>query len=194
MLNYTPTQLVDIHYSNVPDWLIANNLVPPKNENSGTTPQDVINIDIQFAKLHFTENKVAGVPPEITHMLKGEISYVDAMAIFSFLEQSEGTGSARNVFGLFKTEALKSWWTLLRSWEKGNLHLSHASTILVRHLSQDEPNLQRKYQAAERTVRTIDNRYVPATVYPTATFHLVITNLIRNPTLPAHPTDRTLKL
>jgi hypothetical protein len=158
MLDYTPTQLVDIHYSNVPDWLIANSLVAAKNDNCGTTPQDVINIDIQFAKLHFSENKVASVPPEITQLLKGEISYVDALTIFAFLEQSEGTGSARNVFGLFKTEALKSWWTLLRSWEKGNLHLSHASATLVRRLSQDEPNLQRKFQAAEKTVRTIDNR------------------------------------
>ena len=158
MSNFTPSQLINLHYSNVMDWLVTNELINTRMDNNDTTPQCVINIDIQFAKLHFSENKVASVPPEILHLMKGDITYYDAMTIFTFLEQSEGKGSARNVLGYFKSEALKSWWNLLRSWEKGNLHLIHAVSTLVKFLAHDEPNLQRRFEAAEKTVRTIDNR------------------------------------
>lgn len=158
MSEFNPSQLVNLHYSNVMDWLVLNGFVSPRIESTGTTPQCVIDIDIQFAKLHFTENKVASVPPEITCLMKSDITYVDATSIYNFLEQSEGKGCPRNIFGLFKSEALKSWWNLLRSWEKGNLHLSHAVNTLVKFLGHDIPFLQRKFQAAEKTVRTIDNR------------------------------------
>lgn len=158
MSQSNPPQLVNLHYSNVMDWLVLNGFIPSGTNSTGTTPQCVIDIDIQFAKLHFTENKVASVPPEIVCLIKGDINYMDATAVYAFLEKTEGKGCARNMFGLFKSEALKSWWNLLRSWEVGNLHLSHAINMLVKLLAHDVPYLQRKFQAAEKTVRTIDNR------------------------------------
>jgi CDK5 regulatory subunit-associated protein 3 len=159
MSEYRPTRIVNLHYTNVMDWMLSSNLVNPKIVNPGTSPQDVIDIDIQFAKLYFTENKVASVPKEISNLIAGSITYIDAKKIYSFLEQTEGRGSAKNIFGLYNSEALKSWWTLLVSWVTNNLHIAHAVNTLVKRLGIDEPNLQRKYQATEKIFRTIDNRF-----------------------------------
>lgn len=158
MTEFKPSQIVNLHYSNVMSWLLFNDLLSPNNGNHSASPQDIIDIDIQFAKLYFTENKVSSIPEEISSLIKGDITYVDAKTIYSFLERTEGRGSAKNVFGLFNSEAIKSWWTLLRSWEMGNLHICHAVNTLVKRLGIDEPNIERKYQAAEKTFRTIDNR------------------------------------
>ena len=159
MSEYHPTRIVNLHYTNVMDWMLSSNLVNPKTGNPGASPQDVIDIDIQFAKLYFTENKVASVPKEISTLVAGSITYIDAKKIYSFLEQTEGRGSAKNMFGIYNSEALKSWWTLLVSWVTNNLHIAHAVNTLVKRLGIDEPNLVRKYQATEKIFRTIDNRF-----------------------------------
>ena len=153
-----PPQIINIHYSNVTEWFLLLNVVSPKLV-SGASAQDVVDIDIQFARLHFTENKVASVPDDIASLVRGDITYLDASVIYSFLERTEGRGSARNIFGMFHSEAIKSWWTLLRSWEVGNTHIHHAVKTLVSRFGTDEPNIERKYQAAEKIFRTIDNRY-----------------------------------
>lgn len=140
------------------EWFLLLNVVSPK-PTSGASAQDVVDINIQFARLHFTENKVASVPDEIAALVKGEITYLDATIIYSFLERTEGRGSAKNIFGMFHSEAIKSWWTLLRSWEVGNTHIHHGVKTLVSRFGVEEPNIERKYQAAEKIFRTIDNRY-----------------------------------
>ena len=99
------------------------------------------------------------MPDDIASLVRGEITYLDATVIYSFLERTEGRGSARNIFGMFHSEAIKSWWTLLRSWEVGNTHIHHAVKTLVARFGTEEPNIERKYQAAEKVFRTIDNRY-----------------------------------
>lgn len=160
MEEFNQPQVVHLHYSNILDWLQQKGLVTSRPGSYGGSGQDVVDIDIQFAKLHFTENKVSAVPDEISALVRSDITYIDAQAVFKFLEQSEGRGSAKNMFGLFNSAAIKSWWTLLRSWENGNLHIQHAVNILVQRLGVDEPNLERKHQAAEKIIRTIDNRLV----------------------------------
>lgn len=165
MSEYHPTRIVNLHYTNVMDWMLSSNLVNPKTGNPGASPQDLIDIDIQFAKLYFTENKVASVPKEISTLVAGSITYIDAKKIYSFLELTEGRGSAKNIFGLYSSEALKSWWMLLVSWVTNNLHIAHAVNTLVKRLGIDEPNLERKYQATEKIFRTIDNRFGDQIIY-----------------------------
>lgn len=160
MAEYRPTRIVNLHYTNVMDWMLSSNLVNPRSGKPGASPQDIIDIDIQFAKLYFTENKVASVPKEISTLVAGSITYIDAKKIYSFLEQTEGRGSAMNIFGMYNSEALKSWWTLLLSWVTNNQHIAHAVNTLVKKLGTDEPNLERKYQATEKIFRTIDNRFI----------------------------------
>mmetsp|Transcript_33489 Transcript_33489/g.31963 ORF Transcript_33489/g.31963 Transcript_33489/m.31963 type:complete len:459 (+) Transcript_33489:185-1561(+) len=162
MLEATSSSLVvNIHYSNVMEWLQLNNFIPvPKNNGNSTSPQDIIDIDIQFAKSHFIGTKKAQLPENISTMLACDVTYFDARTILQYLVKTDGYGSERNIFGMFNSDALKSWWTLLRSWEKGNLHLVHAVAALVKMMGCDKPNIERKFRAAEQSVRTIDNRFI----------------------------------
>jgi CDK5 regulatory subunit-associated protein 3 len=145
-----------LHYTNVIDWLVSNGLAP--DHGNYQAAQEYMDIDIQFAKSHFTEEKLAAVKSEVASMIKSDITYLDAKRIFEYLEQTEKDSTAGTVFTYFTSEMLRSWQTLLRSWEKSNLHLVHATNRLVSWTGQDIPNLERKLLAAEKTVRTIDHR------------------------------------
>lgn len=157
----SPSSVVNLHYSNVMEWLQLNNFIPVlRNSGNTTSPQDIIDIDIQFAKSHFIGTKKTQLPESISTLLKYDVTYFDARTILRHLVKTDGYGSEKNMFGKFNTDALKSWWTLLRSWEKNNLHLAHAVTVLVKMISCDKPNIERKLHAAEHSIRTIDNRLI----------------------------------
>jgi CDK5 regulatory subunit-associated protein 3 len=149
-------QMVDLHYTNLVDWLISRGLAP--DLGSYQAAQEYMDIDIQFAKSHFTDEKLASIQHDIAAMIRKEITYLEAKQILHYLEQVEKQNSSGSLFAYFSSEPLKSWQTLLRSWEKGNIHLVHAANRLISKVGHEEPNLSRKLQAAENTVRTIDNR------------------------------------
>lgn len=150
---------VDLHLTAVSEWLIMNGLIPTGSEN-GRFP-DSLDVELRFAKQHFTDEKLRSLPPEIAVLLhSNEVTHLDAKRIFSYLEQVEGQGKATNVFGIFNSEALKSWWTLMRSWEKDNFHINQAVSNLAKKVGSEAPSIARKLHAAEKAMRTIDSRYV----------------------------------
>ena len=147
-------QIFDLHYSRILEWLVLTNLMP--GGKGSQTAQGYVDIDIQFAKSHLKDAK--GLPSELTDLLQSEINYFDAQRILQYLEQIDG-GVQTTVFGLMGSEAVKSWWKLLRSWEKDNMHVRHASNQLIKMLNNDLENMKRKLFSAEKTLRTLDNRY-----------------------------------
>ena len=150
------TPIVDLHYTKLKEWLELYGIITEIHEGDS----NLISTEIQLAKSYFDENRVGLLPPNIAQELQSDISYLNAKNIFDYLEQFDGNGTARNVFGFFKSDALKSWWNLLRLWEKDNIHIAHSVHKLETYVGEIESAAERKLKAAEQSVRTIDNRSV----------------------------------
>jgi uncharacterized membrane protein YeaQ/YmgE (transglycosylase-associated protein family) len=143
----------DLHYSRILEWLTLTGIIP--GGKSQPQSQSYIDIDIQFAKSHLREMK--NLPDEISAILIKDINYFEAQKIMRYLEQIDGA-IQNTVFGIIGSEAVKSWWKLLRSWENDNLHVKHASNQLIHMMNNDLENTKRKLFSAEKTLRTLDNR------------------------------------
>ena len=150
--------MMNLHVTEVADYLRTHQFVPA----DGYGPlAEVLDVELRFAKQHFTDEKVSKLPAEVLDLLQSnEMTHYDAQQIYAYLEQSEGGGTAKNIFGIFNSSSLKSWWNLLRSWEKENFHINHAVNHLVKKSGVDVPNVARKLLAAEKALRTIDSRLV----------------------------------
>ena len=148
-----------MHITTVQEWLAVNGFVPP-GSNFGALPE-VLDVELRFAKQHFTADKLAALPPELAATIShNDLTHVEAQQIYKHLEQKDGNGSATNIIGIFHSHALKSWHDLLRSWERDNFHISHAASHLAKKVGVDVQVVTRKLQAAEKAMKTIDSRYV----------------------------------
>ena len=150
--------MMNLHATEVVDYLRTHQFVPA----DGYGPlAEVLDVELRFAKQHFTDEKVSKLPAEVLDLLQSsEMTHYDAQQIYAYLEQAEGGGAAKNIFGIFNSSSLKSWWNLLQSWEKENFHINHAANHLVKKSGVDVPNVARKLLAAEKALRTIDSRLV----------------------------------
>ena len=149
---------VDLHITAVQEWLAVNGYVPP-GSNFGALPE-VLDVELRFAKQHFTDDKLSTLPAEIAAIISyNDLTYFEALQVYKHLEHKDGNGSATNIFGIFHSDALKSWHGLLRSWERDNFHISHAASHLAKKAGLDVPSVTRKLQAAEKAMKTIDSRY-----------------------------------
>ena len=150
--------MLNLHVTEVTEYLRTHQFVPAFGHGALA---EVLDVELRFAKQHFTDDKVSKLPKEVLVLLQShEMTHYDAQQIYAYLEQTDGGGAAKNMFGIFHSSSLKSWWTLLQSWEKENFHIHHAANHLVKKSGVDVPNVARKLLAAEKALRTIDSRLV----------------------------------
>ncbi|EDO42422.1 predicted protein [Nematostella vectensis] len=133
---------IDIYYNKLLDWLLDRRHCDVKWQAAALDIREKINAAIQ------------DMPPveEITTLLSGTfINYFHCLRIVELLKVSES--GTKNIFGGYSSKRMKDWQEIIRLYEKDNVYLAEAASLLIRNVNYEIPSLKRQIGKCQQTQR-----------------------------------------
>ncbi|XP_001634485.2 CDK5 regulatory subunit-associated protein 3 [Nematostella vectensis] len=133
---------IDIYYNKLLDWLLDRRHCDIKWQAAALEIREKINAAIQ------------DMPPveEITTLLSGTfINYFHCLRIVELLKVSES--GTKNIFGGYSSKRMKDWQEIIRLYEKDNVYLAEAASLLIRNVNYEIPSLKRQIGKCQQTQR-----------------------------------------
>uniref|UniRef100_A0ABD2WE36 CDK5 regulatory subunit-associated protein 3 n=1 Tax=Trichogramma kaykai TaxID=54128 RepID=A0ABD2WE36_9HYME len=86
---------------------------------------------------------------DITKLLSGTfINYFHCKKIVEILKETEA--DTKNLFGRYGSQRMKDWQEIIRMYEKDNLYLAEAASMLIRNVSYEIPGFKKQIQKLEQ--------------------------------------------
>jgi hypothetical protein len=85
----------------------------------------------------------------ITSLLTGSaIHYFDCTQIVEILRETEK--NTKNMFGMYSSQRMKDWTAIVSAYQRGNVYLGEAASILQRNVAYEIPALKRQINKCQQ--------------------------------------------
>ncbi|XP_077286406.1 CDK5 regulatory subunit-associated protein 3 isoform X2 [Arctopsyche grandis] len=138
---------IDIHTGKLQDWLISRRHVKKDWQKYILPVREKINSAIQDMPVH----------EGIAKLLSGtHINYFHCLKIIDILKETEA--DSKNLFGRYGSQRMKDWQEISKLYERDNLYLAEAASILVRNVNYEVPSLKKQIAKFEQLQTECDKK------------------------------------
>jgi len=124
---------IDIHLTKLLDWILDRRNCPRDWQKNVTPIRTKINLAIQ----DMPEND------GITALLSGSsIHYFNCLKIVEILKETEK--DTKNFLGMYSSQRMKDWNSILSLYQKNNVYLGEAASLLQRNVAYEIPALKKQ--------------------------------------------------
>lgn len=143
---------IDIHLAKLLDWVLDRRLSPRDWQKSVLPIRNKINLAIQDMPEH----------EEITNLLSGSsIHYFNCVKIVEILKETEK--NSKNIFGMYSSQRMKDWSNIMSMYQKNNVYLGEASSILQRNVAYEIPALKKQINKCQQQSTECDEKHLSQT-------------------------------
>lgn len=81
------------------------------------------------------------------------IHYFNCLKIVEILKETEK--NSKNIFGMYSSQRMKDWNSIISAYQKNNIYLGEAASLLQRNVAYEIPALKKQINKCQhqRTVR-----------------------------------------
>lgn len=134
-----PQLPIDIHLTKLLDWILDRRHCQRDWTKSAVPIREKINLAIQDMPEH----------PEITNLLTGtSIHYFNCLKIVEILKETEK--QSKNIFGMYSSQRMKDWQAIVSAFQKQNIYLAEAASILQRNVAYEIPGLKKQLNKSQQ--------------------------------------------
>ena len=139
---------IDIHLAKLLDWVLDRRLSQREWAKSVIPIRNKINMAIQDMPEH----------EEITSLLSGStIHYFNCAKIVEILKETEK--NSKNIFGMYSSQRMKDWTNIVSMYQKNNIYLAEASSILQRNVAYEIPALKKQINKCQQQSSECDEKH-----------------------------------
>lgn len=139
---------IDIHLTRLVDWLLDRRNCPRDWQKYVAPIRNKINLAIQ----DMPENE------EITSLLSGStIHYFNCLKIIEILKETEK--DSKNIFGMYSSQRMKDWNAILGYYQKNNVYLAEAASLLQRNVAYEIPALKKQINKCSHQQTEFDEKH-----------------------------------
>lgn len=139
---------IDIHLTRLVDWLLDRRNCPRDWQKYVTPIRNKINLAI----LDMPENA------EITALLSGStIHYFNCLKIVEILRETEK--DTKNFLGMYSSQRMKDWNSVLSHYQKNNVYLAEAASLLQRNVAYEIPALRKQIKQCGHQQTELDEKH-----------------------------------
>jgi len=143
---------IDIQCSKILNWILDRRHCPREWQKEVMKIRTKINLAIQDMPEH----------PSITELLSGStIHYFNCLSIIKILHETEK--ETRNIFGMYSSQRIKDWNNVVSLYQKNNIYLGEAASLLQRNVSYEIPSLKKQVHKLQQMQDECDKKYQSAT-------------------------------
>lgn len=140
---------IDIHLNKLLDWILDRRHCPRDWQKSILPIRNKINLAIQDMPEH----------DEITSLLSGStIHYYNCLKIVEILKETEK--NSKNIFGMYSSQRMKDWNAVIGLFQKNNVYLAEAASILMRNVQYEIPALKKAISKCQQQQTECDDKHV----------------------------------
>ncbi|KAL1518236.1 hypothetical protein ABEB36_001889 [Hypothenemus hampei] len=130
---------IDINTTKLLDWLVSRRHVPKDWQSRILNVREKISNAIQDMPAH----------EDIVKLVIGQhINYFHCLKITEILKETEK--DSKNIFGMYGSQRMKDWQEILNLYQKDNIYLAEAATMLIRNVSYEIPSLKKQKQKLQQ--------------------------------------------
>ncbi|CAF0731185.1 unnamed protein product [Brachionus calyciflorus] len=143
---------IDIHLTKLLDWILDRRHCPRDWQKNVLPVRNKINQAIQDMPEH----------PEITSLLSGSsIHYFNCTKIVEILKETEK--ESKNIFGMYSSQRMKDWNNIVSLYQKNNVYLAEAASILQRNVAYEIPALKKQINKSQQLQTECDEKFASLT-------------------------------
>lgn len=142
---------IDIHLTKLVDWLLNRRNCPRDWQKNVNPIRTKINLAIQ----DMPEND------EITSLLSGStIHYFNCLKIIEILKETEK--DSKNIFGMYSSQRMKDWNSIISAYQKNNIYLGEAASLLQRNVAYEIPALKKQINKCQHQQTECEEKHASA--------------------------------
>lgn len=90
-------------------------------------------------------------------LLKKAIHYFNCVKIVEILKETEK--ESKNIFGMYSSQRMKDWNNIVSLYQKNNIYLAEAASILQRNVAYEIPALKKQIQKCQQQHTECDEKH-----------------------------------